>query len=50
MPEVTSNFEFAYKIHEHDHYPSSSTHHRKAQWVEIMEAVVRQGFHSLPEA
>jgi hypothetical protein len=40
MPEVTSNVEFAHKIHEHDHYRSSFTGHRRAQWVEIMEAVV----------
>ena len=39
MPEATSNVEFAHKIHEHGHHhPSSSD--RRAQWVEIVEAVV----------
>lgn len=40
MPEVTSNVEFAHKIHEDGHHPSSPTGHQRAQWVEIMEAVV----------
>jgi len=40
MPEVTSNVEFAHKIHEHGQHPSSPPGDRRAQWVEIMEAVV----------
>jgi len=40
MTEVTSNVQFAHKIHEHGHHQSSPYSHRQAQWVEIMEAVV----------
>jgi hypothetical protein len=38
MPDATSNVEFAQRIHEssHDH-PSP---HRRAQWIEMVEAVV----------
>jgi hypothetical protein len=39
MPEATSNVEFAHKIHEqgHHHHPPAD---RRAQWIEIVEAVV----------
>jgi hypothetical protein len=39
MSEATSNVEFAQKIHEHAHHPSRQTD-RRAQWIEIVEAVV----------
>jgi len=40
MPEVTSNVEFAHRIHEHGHTASAASAHGRAQWVEIVEAVV----------
>jgi hypothetical protein len=40
MPEATSNVEFAQRIHEHGHSHSTATSHRKAEWLEIVEAVV----------
>jgi hypothetical protein len=39
MPESTSNVEFAHKIHESGHHHASPAD-RRAQWVEIVEAVV----------
>jgi hypothetical protein len=39
MPEATSNVEFAQKIQEHAHH-SSSPASRRAQWVEMVEALV----------
>jgi hypothetical protein len=39
MPEATSNVEFAQRIHEHGHHPSSPGD-RRVQRVEIIEAVV----------
>ncbi len=39
MPEATSNVEFAQKIHEEAHHHSSSRD-RRAQWIEIAEALV----------
>jgi hypothetical protein len=39
MSEATSNVEFAQKIHEHAHHHPAPTD-RRAQWVEIVEAVV----------
>jgi len=39
MPEATSNVEFAHKIHEHSHHPHSSPTDRRAQWMEIVEAL-----------
>jgi hypothetical protein len=39
VAEATSNIEFAHKIHEHGHHHSPPTD-RRAQWVEIVEAVV----------
>jgi hypothetical protein len=39
MPEATSNVEFAQKIHESVHHHSSPPS-RRAQWVEMVEALV----------
>lgn len=39
MPEATSNVEFAQKIHESVHHHSSPPN-RRAQWVEMVEALV----------
>jgi hypothetical protein len=39
MPDATSNVEFAHKIHEEGHHPSSSAD-RRVKWAEIAEAVV----------
>jgi hypothetical protein len=39
MPEATSNIEFVQKIQEDSHHHSSRTD-RRAQWVEIVEALV----------
>ena len=39
MSEITSNVEFAHKIHEQGHHHPSGTDIRE-RWVEILEAVV----------
>jgi hypothetical protein len=39
LPETASNVEIAHRIHEHAH-AGSGTHSRRAEWVEILEAVV----------
>ena len=39
MAEITSNIEFAHKIHEQGHHGGAGPHGR-SQWVEVVEAVV----------
>src|SRR5271168_2102517 len=39
MSEVTSNIEFAHKLHEHGHHQGEPAS-RRDRWVEILEAVV----------
>ena len=38
MPEITSNIEFAHKIHESSHHGGGP--HGRSEWVELVEAVV----------
>jgi len=39
MPEITSNIELAHRVQEHGH-PVGGPHARRAEWLEILEAVV----------